>query len=147
MGNLTIAAVFIVVLNVLMWFVQLSIYSINPAGTTCFSLSGSIIENSATVSGDIMTLNSSVENQLPSAQTTTVSPSSTAVSFTDVYNSIIGFFKSSATGLKYLYGIVAAPSNILKCLNLPNQISVGLGVLWYIISLLILIIFIMRGGD
>jgi len=147
MGNLTIAATFIVLLNVIMWFSQISLYSINPAGPTCFSISGSVIENSATTSGNISTLNTAVEDQLPESQNSVVSPGSTSISFTDVYNAILGFFKSSATGIKYLYGIVAAPSNILKCLSVPPELAVGIGVFWYMISFLIVVIFIMRGGD
>ena len=147
MGNLTIATVFIVILNLLMWFSQVAVNNINPGGSVCYSLSGSIIENSATTSGNISTLNTNIIDQLPEAQTSAVSPGSSSVSFTDIFNSVLGFFKSVPSGLKYLYGIVSAPTNILKCLSLPNEIAVGLGVFWYAVSFMIVIIFIFRGND
>ena len=140
MGNLTIATIFIVMVNVLMWFTTLSMLSINPGGTMCFNLEGSIIENSVVGTGDYTSLNNDIVDQLPSAEGTVSAGDSTNI-FTDIFNNILGWFKS-APGLKYVYGVVAAPYNIMKCMNLPNSFVVGIGTLWYLVSFLVLIAFL-----
>jgi len=43
MGNLTIATIFIVLVNVLMWFSGIAMLDINPGGSICYSPEGSII--------------------------------------------------------------------------------------------------------
>jgi len=137
MGNLTVATIFIVCLNVLMWFSQLSMLAINPVGTFCYNVEGSIIGNSITGTGNFSVLNNQVVGDLPEAQTQ-IQPGSTSFSFTDVFSSILGWFKT-APGLKYVYGVVAAPYNILKCMGLPNEFVVGIGTLWYLVTLLVLV--------
>jgi len=145
MGNMEIATTFIVVMNVLMWFVALSMLNVNPTGSFCYNLEGSIIDSSITRSGNYSTLDNDIMNDLPTSEGTTVTPSSTSVSFTDIFNNILGWFKS-APGIKYIYGVVSAPYNILKCTNLPGEFIVGIGTLWYMISFLVLISFMWGRG-
>jgi len=143
MGNLTIATIFIVTLNVLMWFVTLSMQSMNPMGTMCYNLGGSIIENTATVSGNYSTLVVDPTGELPESQGS-ITAGSTNV-FTDIFNNILSWFKT-APGIKYIYGVVAAPYNILKCANFPSHLVTGLGTIWYLVSFLVLVAF-MWGRD
>lgn len=143
MGNLTIATIFIVMLNVLMWFSGIAMLEINPTGSICYNLEGSIIEqNINSYNGNInqSTLNNDIVSQLPSAQGTVSAGTSTNV-FTDIFNSVLSWFKT-APGIKYIYGVVAAPYNILKCTGLPNAFIIGVGTLWYLISFLIFIAFL-----
>ena len=142
MGNLEIATIFIVVLNVLMWFCSTAMIDINPTGNVCFTLGGSVIENSITTSGNYSTLDNDVISDLPSASGSSISAGYSGGSiFTDIFNNILNWFKS-APGLKYVYGVVSAPYNILKCLNLPSVFVVGIGTLWYLVSLLTLAAFL-----
>jgi hypothetical protein len=138
MGNLTIGTTFIVLLNVLMWFCTIAMININPTGTFCYNTEGSIIAQ--VTSTNLTTIDNNVINQLPSAESTTVTAGTTNV-FTDIFNNIVNWFKS-APGIKYVYGVVAAPYNILKCTNLPNEFIIGLGTLWWIVSFLVLIAFL-----
>lgn len=138
MGNLTIATTFIVMLNVLMWFSTTAMIDINPTGTFCYNVQGSIIEQATTA--NTTTLNNDIINQLPSAETASITAGSTNI-FTDIFNNIVNWFKS-APGIKYVYGVVAAPYNILKCINLPNIFIAGIGTLWYLVSFLVLIAFL-----
>lgn len=144
MGNLTIATTFIVILNVLMWFTSIAIIDINPTGTACYNLDGTIIDNSVTQTGDYYVVDNDAIDQLPNSQNPTVSTGSTNI-FTDIFNNILTWFKS-APGLKYIYGVISAPYNILKCMNLPNQFVAGIGTLWYLVTFLILVAF-MWGRD
>lgn len=140
MGNLTIATIFIVALNILMWFTSLSMLSINPLGSVCYNLEGSIIDNTVTQTGNTTVVDNDALGALPSAQGT-VSVGGTTNVFTDIFNNILSWFKT-APGLKYVYGVVAAPFNILNCMGLPSNFVAGVGVFWYLISLLVLVAFL-----
>lgn len=140
MGNLTIATIFIVTLNVLMWFTSISMINMNPDGSMCFNVEGSLIGNSVTTDGNYSSLNNDVLSDLPSGQEGI--SSGTINLFTDTFNSVLSWLKS-APGLKYIYGVVSAPYNILKCLNLPHEFVIGIGTIWYLVSLLVLSAFIL----
>lgn len=139
-GNLTLATIFIVVVNVLMWFCQIAMLDINPDGSVCYNLEGSVIDNSITRSGNYSVVDNDIINQLPTSAGT-ITPSSSTSAFTDIFNNILTWMKS-APGIKYVYGVVAAPYNILKCTNLPASFIVGVGTLWYLVTFLVLVAFI-----
>lgn len=136
MGNLLTATIVIVLVNVLMWFTSIAMMDINPNGDQCFSLDGSIIGEQVAKTSSNYIINGSFIDDLPGAEGT-ISPSSGNV-FTDIFNNILGWLKS-APGIKYIYGVVASPYNILKCTGLPELFIVGLGTLWYLLSFLVLI--------
>lgn len=140
MGNLIIATIFIVLVNVLMWFSSIAMLDINPGGSICYSTEGSIIGESIAGSGDGSILDNDALGDLPGVEGTVESGDS-GVIITDVFKNVLNWFKS-APGIKYVYGVVAAPYNILKCTTLPNQFIVGIGTLWYLVSFLVLIAFI-----
>jgi len=68
MGNLTIATIFIVLVNVLMWFSGIAMLDVNPGGSVCYSPEGSIIGESIEGSGDGAILNNDALSQLPSGE-------------------------------------------------------------------------------
>jgi len=148
MGNLTIATIFIVTLNLLMWFSGMAMVNVNPTGTFCYSGAGTIIDQAITNSGNLSVLDNDIINQLPTSSNAVVSAGSTSIQFTDIFNNVLSWFKS-APGIKYIYGVISAPYNILKCLGLGpayNVFIVGIGTLWYLVSFLVLIAF-MWGRD
>lgn len=140
MSNLTIATIFVVVLNVLMFLTQTAMLDINPAGSRCYDVTGTVIGETMQQQGNMSVSQTSALDDLPSSAGTVVTSESTSV-FTDIFNNILGWFKS-APGIKYVYGIVSAPYNILKCMNLPASFVVAVGTLWYMVSLLILVAFL-----
>jgi len=137
MGNLTTAVTFIALLNILMWFSSIAMLNINPTGTICYNLEGSLIDSATTRSGNVTIVDNDVLGQLPSNEV--VSTDSNV--FTDIFTNILGSLKD-IPGLKYIYGVVAAPYNILKCTGLPGQFIAGIGTLWYLVSFLVLLAFI-----
>ena len=107
MSNLTIAATFVIVLNVLMWFGQIAALDINPAGSQFYNPDGSLICEvgdceAYTIDTDRTT------DQLPTAEGS-ISPT-TGNLFTDIFSSVKSWF-GSVTGLNYLINILAAPYN------------------------------------
>lgn len=137
MGNLLTATIFIIVMNLFMWWASIAQLTINPDSSICYNLEGSVIENTIYYNENGSVLNNDVLSQMPDAQTTQVSGTTTTF-FTDIFNNIVSYFKET-TGLKYVYAVIAAPYNILKCTNLPSTFIVGIGTFWYLISFLIFI--------
>lgn len=137
MSNLTIATLFIVLANILMFFTSTAMIDLNPSGSVCYHSEGSVIDSTVNT-GE---LNNDVLGQLPGAQASPVTAGTTTITFTDIFNNILGWFKS-APGIKYVYGVVAAPANLIACLGLPGYVSVGLGGAWYLVTFLVLLGFI-----
>ena len=140
MGNMTVATVVVVLLNVIMWFCAITMTNINPSGSVCYNVEGSIIGNvvskdsQGAYNGSVVD-NSALQDLPGSISTVTVSQTGLG---TDLFTSILSFLKT-VPGLNYLINVVSAPYNILKCTGLPNEFVVGLGSLWYIVTFLILI--------
>ena len=139
MGNLTIATIFVVTLNILMWFSQIAMIQVNPDGPTMYNIEGSVIDETVQGQGNGTVLQDQVLSELPSSAGTVATGDDTGI-FTDIFNNILGWMKSTP-GVKYVYGVVSAPYNILKAMNLPSEFVVGIGTLWYMITLLVLVAF------
>lgn len=139
MGNMETITLFVVALNVLMFLSGVAMADMNPDGSICYSTDGSIIGESISSSGNYSVVDNDVLNQLPDNQEVVTSGETNF--FTDIFNNIVGWFKS-APGVKYVYGVVAAPYNILTCMNLPNAFVVAMGTLWYLVSFLVLLGFL-----
>ena len=144
MGNLTVATIFIVAANVLIYMVGFSMASVG-GGVTCNTNSGGIISDTLLMQNNLTVLSNDISTQLPSAQSSPVSSSGTSITFTDIFNNIVTWFKDK-TGIGYVYDVVAAPYNILKCMQLPSPFVAAIGTLWYVVSFLILLAF-MWGRD
>lgn len=140
MGNMVYATIFVISLNVLMWFTQIAMYDINPEGPVMYTLNGSPIGATIQEQGNLSILKNDVTEDLPSSAGTVVTTDSNTGVFTDIFNNILGWMKT-APGIKYAYGVISAPYNILKALNLPNEFVVGIGTLWYLVTLLVLVSF------
>ena len=138
-GNLVIATTFVVALNVLMWISQVAMLNINPDGPIMYSAEGTIIGETLIEQGNRSIVSNDVLDDLPTSAGTV--QTSESGFFTDIFNNILGWMKS-APGIKYVYGIVAAPYNVLNALGLPREAVVGLGTLWYLVSLAIFLAFL-----
>jgi hypothetical protein len=139
MGNLTIATIFVVSLNVLMWLCQTAMLDMNPAGPTMYNIEGSVIGETVAGQNNGTVVQDDVLDDLPSSAGTVQTGESGF--FTDIFNNILGWMKT-APGIKYVYGVVSAPYNVLKALGLPAEFVVGIGTLWYLVSLLVLVAFL-----
>jgi hypothetical protein len=137
MGNYTMAAVFIILLNVLLFFSAEAMRSVNPSGAVCYHVEGSVIDGKIYNSGNQTTAQSGVLNDLPGAQEAVTTGSANI--FTDIFNSILSSIKS-IPGLSFMLSIVKAPSNIFGCLEfLPSAFVAGINVFWYLITFLALL--------
>lgn len=127
--------------NALLFLGQVAAIEMNPAGPQFYNCEGSILagfeandcQNSTYVLED-----TDPAGQLPS-QGGEIEVDSGNI-FTDTFSAAINWFTES-TGLKYLYSILAAPSNFLKALGLPSEFSFAVGALWYGFTLLTIVAF------
>jgi len=131
MGNFTTATILIILLNVLMWFTALSMTSVSGNPSICYNVENSIIGQKINQN----VVNNTVIDDLPSNIQSDVSGSGGNWA-TDLFNNIMSWL-TGITGIKYLYGVVAAPYNILKCMGLPAEFVAGIGTLWYMVTLFV----------
>lgn len=141
MGNLTVAAMFVIVLNVFMFLGQVAVLELNEDAGMYFTNEGTLLDNFDSNSGEgepVLDTGGTIDS-LPSGAES-VSPTTGNV-FTDTFSSIKDWMLKS-TGLAYLFSILAAPYNILKSMNLPNNFVYAMGTLWYAITFILVLAFI-----
>lgn len=138
-GNMEILTLFVVALNVLMWLSQVAMINLNPDAPTMYNSEGTIIGETINEQGNRSVLQDDVLGDLPSSAGTVQTESSGF--FTDIFNNILGWMKS-APGIRHIYGIVSAPYNVLNALGLPREAVVGIGSLWYLVSLTVVLAFL-----
>lgn len=138
-GNMEIITLFVVALNVLMWLSQVAMLSMNPDAPTMYNEEGTIIGETIQDQGNRSVLADDVLGDLPSSAGT-VQAEQTGF-FTDIFNNILSWMKS-APGIRHVYGVVSAPYNVLNAIGLPREAVVGLGTLWYLVSLTVVLAFL-----
>lgn len=140
MGNMTTALVFIMTLNVLMWFSQLAVLNMEPAAPEFYHCSGSMMEsidkNKCTGTPELD--DSKLGNELPSSQAS-ISPS-TGNLFVDIFSSVKTWILDTL-GVKYLISMLMAPYNMLKP-AFGQEIAFGIGALWYAVTFVVIIAFL-----
>lgn len=140
MGNLTMALVFVLTLNVLMFLSQEAIIDMNPDGTYFYHREGTLLnefdKNQGV--GDPILDTEDTSSDLPEAEGS-ISPT-TGNLFTDTFSSIKSWF-ARKLGISYIMGILAAPYNILKAMHLPNSFVYAMGTLWYGVTLFLIVAF------
>lgn len=134
--SLLLALTTVMSINVVLFLGQMATDNINPEGNKFFNYSGSMLSQ---YDGGDYVLNSSPNNQLPTTEGS-VSPETGNI-FTDPITTAKNWLLES-TGLNYLVGIISAPANFLKSLGLPQAFVFSIGALWYAITLLLIIAFI-----
>lgn len=141
MASLGLSLAIVLAVNIMLWLGQVAVLDINPAGPAFYSCKDSLIGGfeAQNCQGSTYVLNdASPQDQLPSGGST-VSVGNGNI-FTDTFSAITGWF-SQSTGLSYIYNILAAPSNFLKALGMPSEMSFAIGVFWYGFTLFIIVAF------
>ena len=137
MTNTTIALVFVMVVNVLMFVSNVAILDLNPDGPKFYNCKGSVMQGFGSDCSNTSVLNSDIASQLPSSQSIEVSTNP----FTDIFNNALGWF-IGLPGINYIVAIASSPYNIIKAIGLPNELTTALGILWYGITLFCIVAFL-----
>jgi len=143
MGNLTIALVFVLTINIFFFLAQAAILDLNPDAPIFFTNKGTILDQLDVESGTSVLDTDNTLNNLPTGEGS-VSPT-TGNFFTDMFSSIKNWFVE-ATGLGYLLSIISAPYNFLKMAlsglgESINPLIFAIGTLWYGVTLFLVIAF------
>lgn len=124
-------------LSIVLFMFQVSIENINPEGaTTIYNYNGSILQSYD--AGDYNIVNSPDDNipELPAE----ISTESSSSGFTDIFQSITTWFKTSKAG-QVINGLYYAFPNLIKGLGLPEQFAFALGILYHLLAVLSFVMF------
>lgn len=142
MGNLTTAFVFVLSINLIMFLAQASVDHLSPESSfDLYNTQGGIIDEYVNTK-DIDTINPA--DGLP--ETGVGVDENTGSTFLDPIGTIKKWFIKT---LGLVYNVVKAPFNFLDAI-FPEEADdyvQAIGWFWYIISLAVVIVFILRGND
>ena len=129
MSNITVAFIIVIFLNAFMMFSQAIVTEINPAANF-YSGEGGIIEqhniDTADPRDDLPGKGSAVETEEGNI-------------FTDAIGSFLSWV-SKGTGLDTVLRIVKAPYYYLKVMGLPEDFVNILGSIWYLVTLILIVL-------
>jgi len=140
-NKLVMALIIIVVLDVIFFLSHTAMIKINPTGATLQDYNNTVISE-FDAGGHTLLSPTSTTGLLPEA-TESVSTEGDNT-FTDTFKTSTNWLKSLEKGANYLITITAGPVNYLKNINAPNEIVFSLGALWYIITFILIVAFILN---
>ena len=140
-GSLTQALTIVIAINMLLWFGQIAITSMNPSSTNFFNNTGTLLDK---YDHGGYTIDPNAVDQLPSSESSV--SVTTGNIFTDLFSTVKNWFLNS-TGLSYILNVLSAPMSFLSAIvGLPKEFAFGIGAMWYGITLFLVIAFI-RGDS
>lgn len=138
MSNTTVALMFVMLVNVLMFLTQVAIYDVNPGGSTLYNYNGSVMEDYGGVNQQLDS--DSLDSYLPSPDSTI--DEGTGNVFTDAIKSIKKFLLD-IPGVKYLTIMVTAPYDILNGIfSEHKEMAFALGTFWWAITIFLIVSFV-----
>lgn len=137
------ALAIVLAVNCMLWLGQVAALEMNPDGPQFYNCQGSMLgtlEASGCAGGAYVLNDSNPASRLPTAGGTIEVDS--GQSYTDTFAASNNWF-TDATGLSYLYNILAAPANFLKAIGVPGEFSFAVGAMWYGLTLFLIIAFVL----
>lgn len=153
MANITTSMLICLAINLMLFMGQMAINEVSAAndlGTpqSLLNCKGTLFaEADEAGCQNVSNLNVNSVNAsetLPST-VSSISPTTGNV-FTDSWATIKSWF-GSVTGIGYFTAFVSAVPNFLKSLGLPQAFVFGVGALWYLLNIFLIIIFLRGGND
>jgi len=140
--TITKALVFVLALDLLLFLGQISVnaVAVEMGKTPPFFFNNT---NSALIegTGSNYVLNTSgIEGRL--FESTPVAEQNTGNFFTDTVKDIKNWFVDNVPGLNYLIGIVGAPYSYLHVIGAPAEVCYGIGGLWLILTIFLIVMVI-----
>ena len=130
-----VGLLFVLIMNVLLFFAQLGMSNANPEGSTIiFNYQNSIL---ADYDSGNYTLNDFDGTELPTSQSQVDTEGNF---FTDTFSTVKNWLLD-VTGFNYLISIVNSVPNFLKII-LPIEIAYAIGVLWHGFTVFLIVMFI-----
>lgn len=142
MDGLEYSLIVIICVNLMLVMGQFSAQHVNPG------FQGSVVDCAKSPLGQYGDCSSgtnySIDTSNPGLPTASASVDATTGSvFTDLYNTVKGFF-SDTLGLKYVVAVLGAPASFLKGMGLDPDFSSLIGGAWWIINFLLIVSYLKR---
>lgn len=132
------ALVFMAMLNVLIFLVQLNIVQINPAAAQFFNYADSPLQS---YDAGNYTLETDLSGAIPQSSSG-ISVNEEGNFFTDTF-ATLGSWVRSRTGVRYVTWILTAPGSMIAYWQiLPQAYVFAFSWLWWIFGVLLLVIFV-----
>jgi len=133
----------VLAVNAMLFLGQIAALEMNPSGPQFYNCANNILGTfeASNCTGTNYVLNDAdPASQLPNSGSEIEVDSGNV--FTDTFSAAMNWF-TEATGLKYLYNVLAAPSNFLKAIGVPSAFSFAIGAMWYGFTLMTIIAFVL----
>lgn len=133
----------VLAVNAVLFLGQIAALEMNPEGPQFYNCADSMLgsfEATNCANGIYVLNDSNPAIQLPSSGSEIQVDSGNV--FTDTFSAAMNWF-TDTTGLRYLYNVLAAPTNFLKALGVPSAFSFAIGAMWYGFTLLTIVAFIL----
>jgi len=150
MGNITTMAVFIWTINILVFLSQFAMLSMNPDSIQFYNENGTLLKEYSTGGNIVMPNTDRISSELNPSSTSEISESGsgTGIFFIDAIASVKNWF---ADKVDYFTAIVSGPYNIINSAlgnnpELSNFVG-AISLLWYGVSILILVLAIFGRSD
>lgn len=141
MDGLESALVIVMCINLMLVLGQFSAMKVNPDFVdNVVDCANSPLGQFGSCNGSHYTADMS-NPTLPTSSTSV--DATTGTVFTDLYNTVKGFF-ADTLGLKYVTAIFGAPASFLKGMNLDPDFANLIGKVWWAISLVLFITYLKR---
>jgi len=139
MGNITTMAVFVWTLNILIFLSQAAMIDINPTEPVIYyNTSGTVLSEYSTQDGLNMPNSENIQSELDPSSSGEVEEN-TGVFFIDIFASVKSWIQNK---IDYIVAIVLGPYNIINSIpGLPKAFVNSISLLWYGVSLLLLLAF------
>jgi len=124
------------VMNIALVMVQGGVSEVNPSSVVFFDVSNSPYAQ-YTSNGTLI-----VDDSFLPADEDVEADSSGNV-FSDTYKSMKAWTQQKLAPLNFIANILAQPYGFLKDIGIPNEVALGIGVLWYIVALIIFVSWLM----
>jgi len=144
MSNFTYAFVIMIILNTLLFISDQAIHEIGPGTNQIYNCTDGVFDKltqgkcNNLAQADLS--DATAAGLLPDAETGTSAASGLNV-FTDIFTSIVKWFKNSPLGIgaSYVSAFLITPYRMLIRMNLPVGFKVAVGGAWYAIGLMVLV--------
>jgi hypothetical protein len=141
--SLLTALLVVMGVNVFLWLGQFAALELNPEGPQFYNCQDSLlgsVEASGCTGTTYVLDDTNPAGSLPSGGGEIEVESGNV--FTDTFSAATNWLTES-TGLRYLYNILAAPSNFLKAIGVPDAFAFAVGAMWYVVTFLLLVAFVL----
>ena len=146
MGKLVAMVVFVWSLSILFFLGQTAMINLNPESVTFCNMTGSVVSQHIIAGSISMPDSNSISSELdPTIADSGAQETDNIIPFVDAIASVKSWIQNK---INYFVAIIMAPYNILSCIkSLPQDFVTAIALIWYAVSIIVLILVIFGRTD